>query len=331
MAMTTSLPDDFDELLDRATERGRAWRFILPAILGLLLLVAVVTIKQGYFVRRAQLDFYAPTAEGVAVGTRIKLLGFPIGSVTAVRFIPASAGQGRRVKFDARIDAEYLANIPSGSRARLTQEGVIGERIIEILPGVDSARPMAAGESIELTTSGGLSELAATVEARILPIADEARNLLHAFNDERTGVKPMITDFRAVAGGVNTSVQQVGKMLTNADAKLEKIMVEGEATMKSMHVVAATAERRSGELLDDAQATLKSVRAVTADAADITREIRGATPGLVADGQSAVSDVSEITRGAKRSWPINLFVTEPAVESLGVDTGSLPRQAGGAR
>lgn len=324
--MTSPSPDDFAELLDRPAVRRRAWRFIIPAVLGLLLLVAGVTIKQGYFVRRAQLDFYAPTADGVAIGTRIKLLGFPIGAVSAVRFIPATTGQARRVKFEARIDAEYLAHIPSGSRARLTQEGVIGERIIEILPGADSARPMAAGESIELAQGGGIAELAAKVEARVLPVADEARELLRSLNDERAGVKPLIADFRAVAGSVDASVQQAGKMLGGVETRVDRILAQGEATMKSVQAVAASAEQRSTELLDDAQATLKSVRAASEDGAGIARELRGATPGLIAEGQNAAGDVAEITRGAKRSWPLRLLVDEPAAESLGVDTGR-PAQA----
>jgi ABC-type transporter Mla subunit MlaD len=323
--MTPSAPDDFAELLDRSTERRRAWRFILPAIMGLLLLVAGVTIKQGYFVRRAQMDFYAPTADGVAIGTRIKLLGFPVGAVSAVHFIPASAGQTRRVKFEARIDAEYLAHIPSGSRARLAQEGVIGERIIEILPGADSARPMAAGESIELGRGGGLGDLAATVETRVLPVADEARELLHTLNDERSGVKPLMADFKAVTGDVAASVRQAGKMLNRADAKVDRILGEGEAAMKSVHAVADAAERHSSELLSDAQAALKNVRAVTEDGAGIAREIRSVAPGLIAEGQNVAADVSEMTRSAKRSWLIRLFVDEPATESIGVDTGGLSR------
>jgi ABC-type transporter Mla subunit MlaD len=325
--MTPSSPDDFAELLDRPAVRRRSWRFILPAVVGLLLLVAGVTVKQGYFVRRAQLDFYAPTADGVAIGTKIKLMGFPIGAVSAVHFIPARAGQTRRVKFEARIDAEYLAHIPAGSGARLAQEGVIGERVIEILPGADSARPMAAGESIELTKGGGLGDLAATVESRVLPVADEARTLLHALNDEQAGVKPLIADFRAVAVDAAASAQQAGKMLNHMDAKVDRILGEGDAAMKSVHAVAETAERRSAELLDDARATLKDVRALAADGADIARDIRGATPGLIAEGQSVAGDVSELARGAKRSWPIRLFVDEPGTGSLGVDTGRLPQHA----
>lgn len=322
--MTKSSPDDLAELLDRPAVRRRSWRFILPAVLGLLLLVVGVTVKQGYFVRRVQLDFYAPTADGVAIGTRIKLLGFPIGSVFAVRFLPAGKNEPRRVKFETRIDAEYLAHIPSGSRARLAQEGVIGERIIEILPGSDSARPMAAGESIVLATGGGLGDLAATVETRVLPVADEARALLHSLNDEQSGVKPLIADVRTIASDVSTTVRQAGRMLARVDTKVDKMLVEGEATMKSVRVVADTAERRATGLLDDVEATLKNVRAATDDSAALVRDVREAAPGLIADGQNAAGDAAEITRGAKNSWPLRLLSEPPAAASLGVDTGRRP-------
>lgn len=335
--MNPSSPDDFAELLDRPGLRQRAWRFIVPAVLGLLLLVAGVTVKQGYFVRRAQMDFFAPTTDGVAVGTRIKLLGFPIGAVTAVHFLPAGAEKGRRVKFEARIDAEYLAHIPSGSQARLAQEGVIGERIIEILPGADSARPMAAGESIDLGKGSGLNDLAATVESRVMPVVDEARQLLHTLNDENSGVKPLIDDVRTVAGAAAAQVQHAGKMLDRVDARMDGMLDSGQATLKSVRTVAADAERRSAELLDDALASLKnaraaseSARAASADGADLARELRTAAPGLIADGQSLAGDAVDITRNAKRSWPLRLFVDEPAVTSLGVDTGRLPPKGEGA-
>ena len=53
-----------ERLLDEPALRRRAGRFIFPAIMGLVLLVIGVTVKQGYFVRRAELSFFAPTADG---------------------------------------------------------------------------------------------------------------------------------------------------------------------------------------------------------------------------------------------------------------------------
>jgi hypothetical protein len=211
--MTSRLPNDFDELLGRPPDRRRAWLFILPAVLGLILLVVGVAVKQGYFIRRVNLSFYAPSADGVAVGTKIKLLGFPVGAISGVTFIPASAGQPRRVKLQANVDAEYLAHIPNDSRARLAQEGVIGEYTIEIVPGSDNARPVAAGESLELKKEGGLSDLASMVETRLMPVVDEAQVLLRNLNDERAGIKPLLIDMHRLVLDASATAQRAGKMI----------------------------------------------------------------------------------------------------------------------
>ena len=320
--MTSRLPNDFDELLGRPPDRRRAWLFILPAVLGLILLVVGVAVKQGYFIRRVNLSFYAPSADGVAVGTKIKLLGFPVGAISGVTFIPASAGQPRRVKLQANVDAEYLAHIPNDSRARLAQEGVIGEYTIEIVPGSDNARPVAAGESLELKKEGGLSDMASMVETRLMPVVDEAQVLLRNLNDERAGIKPLLIDMHRLVRDASATAQRAGKMLDHNEPKLERLLGESEATLKSVRSMAESSEQHSAEMLDDARSALKNTRSLAEDGAYLARELRAAAPSLIDDGHSAAADAAQIAQGAKRSWPLRWLIDETtSLPSLGVDTG----------
>lgn len=326
--MRQPLPNDFDEILGRPPARRRAWLFILPALLGLILLVVGVAVKQGYFVRRVPLNFYALTADGVAVGTKIKLLGFPVGAISGVNFIPASADQPRRVKLQARVDAEYLAHIPHGSVAHLVQEGVIGEYMIEIIPSEDNARPVAAGESIDLKKEGGLSGLASMVESRVMPVVDEAKVLLRNLNDERHGLKPVLAEVLALVASADTTARQMAKIAEQAEPKLGVILSDGAASLKSLRTLAETTEQRSAELLDDASATLKNLREVSAEGSTLVRQLGTAAPVLLEEGRAIAADVSEMTQGAKRRWPFRLLVDdEPTVHTLGVDTGRLPGSA----
>ncbi|MBI4741904.1 MAG: MCE family protein [Betaproteobacteria bacterium] len=331
--MKPSSPSDFDELLGQPPARRRAWLFILPAILGLILLVVGVALKQGYFIRRVNLNFYAPTADGISVGTKIKLLGFPVGAISGVTFVPASAGQPRRVKLQARVDAEYLAHIPTGSLARLAQEGVIGEHVIEIVPGSDNARPVAAGEAIELKKEGGLGGLASMVETRVMPVVDEARVLLGTLNDERAGVKPVLADVRGLLASAGTTAQRAENLLEQSEAKLGNLLGDGEAAMKSARMIAGATDQRATELLDDARSVLKNAKTISEDGANIVRDLKSAAPGLLDDGRSAAADASQIAHGAKQSWPFRLLVDDaPAPPSLGVDTGRvLPAASGAAK
>ena len=322
--MKPRLPNDFDELLGHPPARRRAWLFILPAVIGLILLVLGVAFKQGYFIRRVSLNFYAPSADGVAVGTKIKLLGFPVGAISGVSFIPASAGQPRRVKLKANVDAEYLAHIPNDSRARLAQEGVIGEYTIEIIPGSDNARPVAAGESLALKKEGGLSDLVGMVESRLMPVVDEAQVLLRQLNDERAGIKPLLTEMHGLALNASATARQADKMLVDSQAKLGNLLYEGEAALKSVRTLSESADRRSQEMLDDASAALKDVRRIAEDGAFVARELRAVAPDVLGDGHSAAADAAQIADGAKRSRPLRWLLDEaPSLPSLGVDTGRI--------
>jgi ABC-type transporter Mla subunit MlaD len=247
-----------------------------------------------------------------------------VGAISGVSFIPASAGQPRRVKLQANVDAEYLAHIPNDSRARLAQEGVIGEYTIEIVPGSDNARPVAAGEALELKKEGGLGGLASSVETRLMPLLDEAHALLRNLNDERAGIKPVLADVRGLVLGASSTAQRAGKMLEQSEAKLGHLLNEGEAALKSVRRMAEAGDQRSLEMLDDARSALKSGRSMAEDGAYVARELRAVAPGLIDDGHAAAADAAQIAHGAKRSWPLRWLVDEaPPLPSLGVDTGRI--------
>ena len=77
-------------------------------------------------------------------------------------------------------------------------------------------------------------------------------------------------------------------------------------------------------MLDDARAALKSARRIADDGADVVRELRTSAPELLDEGHSALTDAAQMAHGARRSWPIRLWVdTESSYPALGVDTGRL--------
>lgn len=89
------------------------------------------------------------SAEGVSVGTDVRLAGVKIGTVTALRL--------NRETF--RADTEFLVQngveIPDDSAVVVSSEGLLGGNYVEILPG-GSPFNLAAGEEI-IDTQGAVS------------------------------------------------------------------------------------------------------------------------------------------------------------------------------
>lgn len=89
------------------------------------------------------------SAEGVRVGTDVRLAGVKIGQVTGLDLNPQTFFA------DARISVANGIELPDDSTVLISQEGLLGGNFVEILPGgsVDNVAP--GGELLD--TQGAVS------------------------------------------------------------------------------------------------------------------------------------------------------------------------------
>ena len=89
------------------------------------------------------------SAEGISLGTAVRMAGVKIGSVTSMELSPST--------FRAEIDVEIKnkIEIPDDSAIAVTSEGLLGGNFIEIIPGA-SEFPVENGGEIE-DTQGSVS------------------------------------------------------------------------------------------------------------------------------------------------------------------------------
>lgn len=117
---------------------------------------AVIVVALGFAVYAgrdtglsSQAGSYALTAsfrsiEGVAVGADVKLAGVKIGTIAALDLNPQS------YMADATIMIDKTIEIPTDSIISVSQDGLLGGKYVEILPG-GMPDVLAPGEEIENT------------------------------------------------------------------------------------------------------------------------------------------------------------------------------------
>jgi phospholipid/cholesterol/gamma-HCH transport system substrate-binding protein len=108
--------------------------FILLTLIVFLFTVAVVGRGKNWF--RKHIVYYTTFEEGynLVSGSRVKLLGTDIGSVTAV-----SLTAGNKVKVKVKVLTEYSSRIRANSVATVESPTVIGSEYINIRPGTSKA------------------------------------------------------------------------------------------------------------------------------------------------------------------------------------------------
>lgn len=84
------------------------------------------------------------SADGITVGTDVRLAGVKVGRVTAMALDPATYRAGTTISVDKAIE------VPDDSALAISSEGLLGGNYVEILPG-GSPMYFAPGDEIEFT------------------------------------------------------------------------------------------------------------------------------------------------------------------------------------
>ena len=167
--------------------RKLSWK--QAVLLGFVTLLAAASGFAGLFFigdRRGQWgeSFYLtvgfPRVQGVEVGTRVRVLGVDAGEVAAVE--PPEA-PGDAVVLRMRISSRLAQLIRSDASVEIASEGVIGGKVLEILPGSRSSLPVEAGGRLAARSTPDLNDVLGQVQATLGAIKDGSGTLGKLIND----------------------------------------------------------------------------------------------------------------------------------------------------
>jgi len=194
--------------------------FVLPALIGLVVVGAVISWKQELFVTRTPIYIFTDSALGITKGIPVKVFGLTVGAVDDIEIVPGTPGSKGQVRIRLNIGSEYLQHITKDSRAKLMREGVVGQALIEILPGDLNVRPVARNEVIAFERGKTLGELSEELNRALSPVLAQ--------------VKEAIGDMQNPQGRLQRSVDRVTTLLDelpDSNRKLASVLVTAERTM----------------------------------------------------------------------------------------------------
>lgn len=298
--------------------------FIAPALVGLLVVGAAIAWKQELFVTRTPIYIFTDSALGITKGIPVKVFGLTVGSVDDIEIVPGTPGNKGQVRVRLNIGSEYLHHITQDSRAKLMREGVVGQALIEIVPGDQSVRPVGRNEVIAFERGKTLGELSEELNRALSPVLAQ--------------VKEAIGDMQNPQGRLQKSVDRVTTLLDElpeSNRKLAAVLVTAERALQRADSVLVNADRAVAGIALKADSTLGSLDRIVSDvsrtAPSILKNLDTASQGLaratervpllIDGGNSLIQDASQTMSGAKAAWPIRNWVEPPATKTLGIDSG----------
>ena len=244
-----------------------------------------------------ELSISVDNAGGLDVKTPVHIAGVEVGKIKEITL------EGYKAKAILTIKSEI--KVPTDSVVEIKTLGVLGDKIIEIMPG-SSDRFLASGETIrEVKKTPDFGEVFVSVQEAAKNFGDTMGGLKELLGEEeKTNIKKSIENIEVTTRDFRDLLKEnkdgIGRIVDNADetfAALKTIMTDIEEGKGTLGLLV-----KDDSLYKDAKGTLGSLKTITADIEEgkgtIGKLVKDDT--LYSDAKEAVKNIKEITEGINK-------------------------------
>jgi phospholipid/cholesterol/gamma-HCH transport system substrate-binding protein len=302
------------------TIEKRTRRFLLGAIGVLLMVLLMIAVKQNYFHRSTTILFFTPNAQGLSKGMAVKFVGFRVGSVEDISMQPNAT-----VQVEVSLDNEYVHLIGQDAKARLVKEALVGESVVEIIPGSQQVKQVSRNSVLEFERGQDASNVVENLAAQLQPILSDVHQITSNMSNPNGDFQQALKNLNQASGGFRETVNEFAKLGASSNQKLDGVYGKFDKALDSVNSNLGVLDKAIPKLVDKADTTLNNMQSATADIKKITSESAAEIPSLVRNSNALVQDGQETLGGVKKSWLLNGLFPKPEEQTLPVDSYVPPK------
>lgn len=299
----------------------RVGLFALAGLGALLLVFVIVAIEQGMFASTTRLRFQTNDVGMIHEGMEVRLNGFKVGKLSG-----SSLKDDGTVEVQFYVDNKYLLHIRHGAKLRLVEQGLLGDSVLEIVPGPKDQPALVVNELLPFERQFGMSELAHELVERLKPILDNVQVMTKSLNEPDglvSHVKKVAVKFEKAGQDVSSLVKQTQDVLAEENLKLGRVLdkssIAADKTSEAI-VKASVAIDKASVTIDRAGVLLDSFNDVARDVGKVTSSSAERIPSMLRDGNEAAEDARNIISSAKDAWPIKNMMEPGETKILPMDS-----------
>ena len=233
-------------------------------IIGLVLFVVAVYFignRQNMFVKTFTISANFNNVNGLIQGNNVRYSGINIGTVKAISMINDST-----INVNMVIEEKMVEHIKKDAIATIGTDGLVGNMIVNIIPGNGNEAAISEGDVIKTYTKIGTSDMlntlsvtnenAAILTAKLLSIADAIADSKGTFgmliNDTivSNNLKQTVNQLRIMSNEANKSMRELNTIIStiNFDESVAGVLLNDSIEAQKVRVVFTNLETSSEEL-----------------------------------------------------------------------------------
>jgi phospholipid/cholesterol/gamma-HCH transport system substrate-binding protein len=273
---------------------------IFVALGILIFVVAVLTLggQKKTFEQKSTLRAIFKDVNGLQPGNNVWFSGVKVGTIKKISFTPDAM-----VEVVMSIQSKTMQYVKRDSKAKISSEGLIGNKIVVILPGSTTAP--AVPEDAVLVTDSGLSsdEMMATLQQNnnnLLGITGNIKTITDRLMNGQGSAGKILSDdelanqLQAAINSFRIASAQVQKITSDVANYTAQLQSEGSLTNNLVHdTVVFNRLKATAMEIHQASATIKessnSIQRITANIENVSRRLdsTGSPVGVLLNDEEA--------------------------------------------
>jgi phospholipid/cholesterol/gamma-HCH transport system substrate-binding protein len=232
-------------------------------ILGSLFFITAIYFignKQNMFNKTATISAEFNNINGLQLGNNVRFSGINVGTVKSIEIVNDST-----IKVVMMIEEEIMAHMKKDAIASIGSDGLVGNMIVNIVPGKQSNEPVKAGDLIHsenrVMTDDILKTLSATSDNTKLVTANLVK-ITNQINDGKGTIGMLLNDsilsndikktiyyLKITSKGTSESVANLNKIIVQLDNKDNVIgVLKDTAVAKNIKKIITNLEKSSDQI-----------------------------------------------------------------------------------
>lgn len=199
----------------KSTSNKRAIIVGIFIFLGLaIFIITILTLgsQQKTFEKSITIKSFFENVNGLQKGNNVWFSGVKVGTIKKVIL----TGTGK-VEVDMYIDQQSLQYIRKDAKARISTDGLIGNKIIEIYGGTSKAQQIESGDVLvndKLLSTDEMMNTLSKNNDNLLAITNDFKTISHRLVDGKGSIGKLLTD-ETMFNQINTTVTSLKRASEN--------------------------------------------------------------------------------------------------------------------
>ena len=242
------------------SQKIRLGLFVIIGLLVFILAVYFIGDKQKMFGKTNHLETIFDNVNGLQIGNNVRYSGINVGTVRGIEMINDST-----IKVDMLIDKAIFFHIRKNAIATIGSDGLVGNMIINIIPGKGMEASVKPGDAIQsksrirtddmLNTLGLTNKNAALLTADLLKITKDVTQgkgtvgLLIRDSILANDLKETMHYLKITGKGTSESVSKLNKLIASLDNKDNVIgVLKDTAVAKNIKTIVRNLDESSTKI-----------------------------------------------------------------------------------